>query len=295
MTRPLQTRPLAQDMVRFGYLATRVQLRALGHTSLQLQRASADHIVWPIGRSWLAHPGADHAAMRAVALHGRLAASSALASHGVWVTRSSGLWVGTATHASRPGPVGPNEHRLWVREQFPDRSDQRWRVSVADSLLQLAQLGPSTDAADADLIASTDSALRQRLLTPDLVDVLFAAMPRRVRRLQKRLNARADSGLETLMRLAAEDEGWNVQIQIVIDRVGRVDMVIDGWLVIELDGKRWHDDDSSWEGDARRDAELILLGYRYHRFRHSQVLNEMPMCLAVIRTILASGRPVVAA
>jgi hypothetical protein len=37
-----------------------------------------------------------------------------------------------------------------------------------------------------------------------------------------------------------------------------------------------------------------VLGYRYHPFRHSQVLDEMPLFLAVIRTILARERPLVA-
>ena len=64
-------------MARFGHLATRMQMRELGHTSLQLQRAVAEELVWPIGRSWLANRGAEHAAMRAVALHGRLTASFA--------------------------------------------------------------------------------------------------------------------------------------------------------------------------------------------------------------------------
>ena len=124
---------------------------------------------------------------------------------------------------------------------------------------------------------------------------LFAAMPRRFRRLYTRLDGRADSGLETLVRLAAEDQGWKVEVQVTIDRVGRVDLLIDGWLVIELDGAQWHDDELSRERDARRDAEAILLGLRYHRFRARQVLEDMPLCLEVIRTILASGRPGAAA
>ena len=61
--------------------------------------------------------------------------------------------------------------------------------------------------------------------------------------------------------------------------------------MIEFDGAQWHDDELSRERDARRDTEAILLGLRYHQFRARQVLEDMPLCLAVIRTILASGRP----
>ena len=159
-------------------------------------------------------------------------------------------------------------------------------MSVPDSLLQFAGLG-----AGCDVVASMDSALNKGLVTPTELEQVVALLPRRLRRLLSGVDGRAQSGLETLLRLAAEAEGWNVQIQVAISGVWRVDVLIDGWLVIELDGARWHDDDQSRDEDCRRDAELTLLGYRYHRFRSRQVLDAMPLCLAVIRTILASGRP----
>ncbi|MFC5929486.1 DUF559 domain-containing protein [Cryobacterium melibiosiphilum] len=283
-------RSLAQDLARFGNLATRSQLRTLGYTDRDLRRAMAAQELWPLGRSWLAHRGVDHDALRAVALHGRLAAESSLANHGVWVTRPTGLWIGTALHSGHAPATGANEHRIWVNERFPRDTDVRWRMSVPDSLLQFAALGEGCD-----VVASMDSALNKGLVTPAELERVIAAVPRRLRRLLGRVDGRAQSGLETLLRLAAEAEGWNVRIQVVISGVGRVDVLIDGWLVIELDGARWHDDEQSRDEDSRRDAELTLLGYRYHRFRSRQVLEEMPLCLAVIRTILASGRPLVAA
>jgi len=282
-------RSLTQDMVRFGNLATRIQLRDLGYTDRDLRRAIEENQLWPIRRSWVAHRGADGKATRAVALHGRLAAASSLASHGIWVTRPSGLWVGAARTASHVLPTGPGEHRLWVQEHFPHGDDRQWRMSVRDSLAQFARIG-----SPADVVASIDSALHEGLLTPAQLDDVFTVLPRRLRRLRERANGKADSGLETLIRVAAEDEGWRVEIQVHVTRVGHVDILIDGWLVIELDGAEWHDDERSQNEDRRRDAELILLGYRWHRFRHAQVLHNMPLCLEVIRTILASGRPTLA-
>lgn len=158
---------------------------------------------------------------------------------------------------------------------------------MQDALVQHARF-----ACEADAIASIDSALNKRLLTQRGLTDIFEVLPRRLRRLRHRVDGSADSGLETLFRLAAQAQGWRVETQVRIPGVGRVDLLIDGWLVVELDGAAWHDDDASQERDRRRDADLILLGYRWHRFRASQVLGEMPTCLAVIRTILASGRPV---
>jgi len=173
-----------------------------------------------------------------------------------------------------------------MREHFTNRSDQQWRMSVQDSLLQYAKLG-----SEEDVTAAFDSALNTGLLSRSALDDVFSVMPRRLRRLLSRIDGKAASGLETLLRLAAEAEGWHVEIQVEIAGVGRVDVLIDGWLVIELDGARWHDNHQSQEEDRRRDAELVRRGYRWHRFRSSQVLTQMPLCIDVIRTILASGRP----
>lgn len=281
-------RYLLDDMARFGNLALRSQLRELGHSKLSLRRGVELGIVRPLRRSWLVAEGAEAPAVRAVALGGRLAATSALASYGVWVSRPSGLWVANSQTSSRLPATSQGEHRLWVNEHFPHGDEKKWRMSVPDALLHYLNLGD-----EYDVIASLDSALRKGLLTHRKLDAVFEVAPRRVRRLRKRVNRKADSGLETIIRLACEAAGWRVDVQVYVIGVGRVDLLIDGWLVIELDGSQWHDNDHSRDDDGRRDAELTLLGFRYHRFRYRQVMRELPLCLAVIGTILASGRPAV--
>jgi very-short-patch-repair endonuclease len=279
-------RSLAADMRRFGNLALRSQLSELGYSRRDLSQAVDDHELWPVRRSWLAHPGVDARALRAVALGGRLASASALASYGIWVTRSTGLWVGSVQGSSRLPMTAEGEHRLWVRECFPHDDDRRWRMSAKDALAQYA-----CRASEADAVAAFDSALNKRLVTIADVDEALASLPRRYRRLGAKVDGRADSGLETLMRLAAQAQGWRVEVQVHIAGVGRVDLLIDGWLVIELDGAEWHDDAASQDEDRRRDAQLTLLDYRWHRFRSRQVLGELNGCIDVIRTILAGGRP----
>jgi very-short-patch-repair endonuclease len=273
-------------MTRFGNLATRTQLREIGYSSERIRHELAARTVHPIGRSWLVAPGVHPDAVRAVALGGRLTATSALATYDVWVTCPMGLWIANRPTASRLPATAKNEHRVWRADRFPRTDEKRWRVSLADALLHYASIG-----AEPDVIASIDSALNGGLLSEKQLDDIFAASPRRVRRMRKKVRADSQSGLETIMRLACEAEGWRVDIQIYITGVGHVDVLIDGWLVIELDGGAWHDDEESKDEDARRDAELTLIGYRYQRFRHGQVMRDLPLCMAVIRTILAGGRP----
>jgi very-short-patch-repair endonuclease len=280
------TRSLGDDMARFGNLAQRPQLYSLGYSKRDLQLATNDGTLQAILRHWVVHPGAEVEAVRAVALGGQLGGASALASHGVWLSRRSGLWVATLKGSSHHAPVRLGEKRLWGRPHFAPPDDKRWRMSVPDSLLQFALTGSSTD-----VIASMDSALRQSLIRPDQLDAVFDLLPRRLRRLRARVNGKADSGLETIIRLAAEAEGWQVEIQVRIDAVGRVDILIDGWLVIECDGRAFHDNAQAMAVDRRRDAELTLRGYRYQRFEYHQIMQKLPQCVEVMRTILSGGRP----
>ncbi len=273
-------------MARFGYLAQRSQLQALGYSQRSVEEAVKAQALRPILRQWLASEGAEPEACRAVALGGTLGSASALASHGVWLTRRSGLWVATVPQSSRHAEMRLGEKRLWVKPRFIVADEKRWRMSVPDSLLQFALTSSSTD-----VIASMDSALRLSLISPDQLNAIFALLPRRLRRLHARVNGKADSGLETIIRLAAEAEGWSVEIQVRIDGVGRVDILIDGWLVIECDGRTFHDTADAMAEDRRRDAELILSGYRFQRFAYNQIMQDLPQCVEVMRTILRGGRP----
>ncbi len=236
-------------------------------------------------RPWVATRLAHPEAVRAINRGGKLAASSALRSYGVWVGRSSGLWVCSPPHASRLPVLFPGEHRIMAPERFPATTDIRWRVSVPDALAQTIVRGDATDA-----IASLESARYMGLIDDVLVRDIENVLPRRLRRGVARSHRKAMSGIETLFRLAAEAEGWNVEIQVFVRGVGHVDVLIDGWLVIELDGGS-HAELEQMHIDRSRDAELILLGYRYHRFDHPQLMNSMNRCIEVVRRILAQGRP----
>jgi very-short-patch-repair endonuclease len=281
------TRDIIEDMRRFGHLAQRNQLLELGHSAHQVRSVVAQGSLIALRRPWVATAAAHPEAVRAINRGGKLAASSALRSYGVWVGRSSGLWVCSPPHASRLPTLFPGEHRIMSPEQFRSSSDIRWRVSAPDALVQTLVRGDDTDA-----IASLESARYMGLIDDALVRDIERALPRRLRRGVARSSRKAMSGIETLFRLAAEAEGWNVEIQVYVSRVGHVDVLIDGWLVIELDGGS-HAELEQMHIDRDRDAELILLGYRYHRFDHPQLMNSMDRCIEVVRQILAQGRPVV--
>lgn len=269
---------------RFGGLATRKQLRQLGcgDRAITAYVASTGQAV---RRSWVAAPDADRQAVRAVALGGLLGGESALRSLGVWVSHDRGLCVAVKPGTSRLPPLGAAEYRVYPHD-FSWPSGMRWRADIVSALVQLA---PSVEAEH--FVASVDSALHTRALAASRVDDVFTRLPSRFAKLRRMLDARSESGIESLFRFAALQEGWSVDVQVVIRGVGRVDFVIDGWLVIEVDGDQWHSTPEQRSRDRAREAELVKQGKRGHRFSYAQVMYDIDGCMDVTRMLLASGRP----
>ncbi|MGH3703302.1 MAG: endonuclease domain-containing protein [Agromyces sp.] len=272
---------LVFDLRRHGGITTRSRLRACGHSAQGIRAAVEGHRILRVGRSWVALPDANREAVRAIELGGLLGGESALRSYGVWVSHDTGVCVATPHTASRMPPLRDREYRVWCDAS---RRSGAWRVDAVDAL---AQSLPRI-AHRHDVIATLDSALHHGLISPSQLDALMERMPRRIRRLRNRVDAAAESGLESVLRMAIRDEGWRVESQVVIGGVGRVDLLIDGWLVIEADGSRWHDGHKATERDRDRNAALVLRGFRWHRFGHAQIMRHLDQCIAVIRALLAT-------
>lgn len=152
---------------------------------------------------------------------------------------------------------GPRVHRrALLRSPHPDDL----AVSVLDALYD-SVLCQAPRAA----IATLDSALHHGLIDDDELDELFDALPRRYRRIRGLLDARAESGPESLMRLLLRSIGCVFVPQVEIAGVGRVDFLVDGWLIIECDSRAHHSEWASQRRDRRRDQAAAALGYATYR------------------------------
>jgi very-short-patch-repair endonuclease len=274
-----------RSLARFGGLATRAQLRSIGETEREIRTSVVGGHVRVVRRSWLATKDADPAAVRAVELGGVLGGESALRFVRVWVSHDTGLCVAAPRTSSRLPTVRDGEYRVHPSD-FSWPTGRRWLSTVEDALVVLAG---RTSAAD--LLASIDSALFTRALPASRLPDLFKRFPHRLAYLRRLVDARSESGIESLFRHAALNEGWYVSVQVNIPRVGRVDFVINGWLVVEVDGDQWHSTAAQRGADRVREAELVRIGMRSHRFSYSQIMTDLDGCIEVVRTLLASGRP----
>jgi very-short-patch-repair endonuclease len=59
-------------------------------------------------------------------------------------------------------------------------------------------------------------------------------------------------------------------------------------VVVEADGRRFHDDPLAFERDRKRDRDLQLSGYRVIRFTHRQIEKEPDAVVSAIHRLLAT-------
>ena len=106
---------------------------------------------------------------------------------------------------------------------------------------------------------------------------------------------RARSILETVARLQLIDMGLTPQVGVWIEGVGEVDMIILGFIVIEVDGWAFHSSKEQREKDLKRDRELLRRGYVVLRFTYDDVMNgdfarEVPVSVTALRRLVPDTR-----
>ena len=103
--------------------------------------------------------------------------------------------------------------------------------------------------------------------------------------LVRHASALSESLLESIARGALVTVGLGVEQQMSIPGVGRVDLVVGGRLVVELDGREHHSDVRAFATDRQRDRQLLLQGYKVMRFTYADVVfrtTEMVDSIAAV-------------
>jgi very-short-patch-repair endonuclease len=161
------------------------------------------------------------------------------------------------------------------------------------TVLDIAGARPLTEA-----VVVADSALRTGRVTLDDLQAAAALRARaasaeQVRRVVRWVDARSGSVLESLLRVLLAQHGILVpRTQFVVldgdgSFVGRVDFA---WpverLIVETDGRRWHDPADARERDRLRTNAYARLGWAVLRFTWADVVHEPATVVAAVRACL---------
>ncbi len=265
------------EVRRLGGVARIVALRRIGVTTARVRAAIARGELRRVRKGWVCVPDAPADVVRAVSVGGRLACISAARSRGLWVPGESDiLHVGLPHHAGhRPGELtGVVAH--WTSARWRDEAQT---IEPVDTLIRQVLLCCDRESA----IAIIDSALNQRKLTGAILRRIVTSLPTRFGTVLDEVDAASESGLETLCRLRLTALGASIRSQVTIPGVGRVDLLIGDRLIVEADGREWHDGSTSFHADRTRDLALLRLGYLVIRVSYEHVINEWMLVELTVR------------
>ncbi|MCW3493693.1 endonuclease domain-containing protein [Microbacterium sp. SSM24] len=272
---------------------SRADLFREGHTRRSIQSAVRRGLLIHARRDRYLPADAPEALVRAVRVGGRLTCLSLLALLGVFVLENRRLHVHLAYTSSRlssphhrGSPLG-GAARRGLRLHWMSLVDEcaGGAVGLVDALIHAVLCQPPRAA-----VATLDSALNRGLIDIAQLAMVFAGLPARYSALAPLVDGRAESGPETLVRLMARALGCHVELQVTFEGIGRVDLVLDGWLVVECDSKQFH---ASWAAQARdreRDAALAALGYSTLRLSAAMVMYRPESVLAALRGLIGAQR-----
>ena len=99
----------------------------------------------------------------------------------------------------------------------------------------------------------------------------------------------ADSLLETLARVLFRDAGIATETQVWIDGIGRVDFLLEGFLIVEIDGLAFHLEPRQFKKDRRRDNTAARQGFAVLRFFYDDVVHAPESLLEQVREVLKRG------
>lgn len=205
---------------------------------------------------------ASRSAVAAARVGGRLDSVSLMHELGVFVLdRGSGLHVQVPTHRShlrspnsRTIRLDGHAHQVVVHWRDDDVPENALYAGIVPALAQAI-----VDQQPRAGIATIDSALHVGLIAQHELERVFDQVPLRLHRLRGLVDGRAESGPETLARLIARSFGVPVKVQVSVEDVGRADLIVDGWIVVECDSREFH---GGWEQQQR--DRIRDLGYAAH-------------------------------
>lgn len=266
----------------FQALRTR-DLYADGFTQHAIRRAVAAGQLLRVRRGLYVRYDCPDGCREAASLGGRLDCLSALQAFGVFVLENTVLHIQITPGTSRI-PHSPTAVRHW---RSTDAEPRDVIVSPVEALRQAIACLEDPYA----IVASVDSALHLGVVGADDLSTVFAGQPRRKRRLRLRVDRRAEAGSESILRMLLEELGCETTVQVRFHGIGRVDLIVDGWLAIECDSRGFHSSPEQQAKDRRRDRLLAALGYFPLRFMAEDIFYRRDAVRAALIGVLSGHRP----
>jgi very-short-patch-repair endonuclease len=252
---------------------------AAGATETGLRRAVRSGEVVRLERGLLAVAGADPELVSAGRARGLLTCVSAAPTYSLWQLSPPGRPHYWQSNGRNPG--GCVSHRLPLT-QPPSHGTL---AALPDVLLHALLCLPELES----LVMVECAYNRGDIDTAFLLRHLSGNRCGKARNVLSKVDRGADSLIETLARVLFRDTGISTETQVWIDGIGRVDFLLEGFLIVEIDGIAFHLEARQFKKDRRRDNSATLQGLPVLRFFYDDVVHAPESVLAQVREVLARG------
>lgn len=157
---------------------------------------------------------------------------------------------------------------------------------IAEVLARVLRCRPEGEA-----VVMVDSALNKRLVTAEeIAPLLGGPGARSALATLDRCHPSSRSVIESVARLALEGAGMRVAAGVRIEGVGEVDLLVDGWLVVECDGFAYHSGRTEYRDDRRRDRALAARRFVVLRFTWEELMAGPELVVRDVQRVLRLGR-----
>lgn len=249
-----------------------------------LVRARRDHYVLP---------GTPASIVQAIRVGGRLSCVSALQIIGVFAMDASIPHIHLDRGASRLR--SPHSRLITLAESVRADSALHWwplidqstaseySVGIIDAVAHAIRCQPPWHA-----IATLDSVLHLRLLSVDELGELIHRLPESHSGLLGQVDGRSEAGQESILRLLMWQLGLHCELQVYVSGAGRVDMIVEGILILEADSRLAHD---GWElhlRDRNRDIDSARQGYMSLRPAYQRTMFDPTAVQDAVLALLAA-------
>jgi very-short-patch-repair endonuclease len=246
---------VSQLVTAAGGVLHRRQLLALGARDRHLTTAIRRGSVARPRRGWYSTWSPDDPRFIAIRVGGRLTGLSALAHLNPW--RAGHRMQHVPITVSVPRNAARLRHQPGVRVVYDPPEVQRrgttWSVDIRDAL---ARALLETDFEGS--VALIDWVLHHGVLPWRHLRQVVRGLPANARGVLDWADPRCDSYPESIARTRLRRAGHVVRSQLRLPTAERVDLVVDGAVALEIDGRTHHE--GTFERDRRKDLTIAAVG-----------------------------------
>ena len=226
-------------------------------------------------RGIIALPGCNPDFLFALLHNGLLTCGSAAEFYGLWIRARPARRHLACAHSRSAAFVAHRTRRFPPHGLLPV-------ASIEDTVLHA--LG-CLDVPQAVSVA--ESALLAGRIDADMLRAcLRGSRSARAREALARVDLTAESEPEVEARLLFQAQGWVVEAQARIPGVGRVDFLIEGRVIVEIDGHAYHSTRERFIEDRRRHNTATLRGLPTLRYPPEVVWNDPGRIVSEVQALL---------